>query len=495
MRYPRTAALLGLALLMLALGPVVLLLGLLALAVPRVRAWLRPDRRAVVGWAGAVVVAAPLLVAVPGGWLPIVAGPGTEVTPAYVGRPALGDPAGPAPAPVPHVAPALFAGPLGESPRVRSRWYGLAGCQDLAVDTHHRLVTLCGGPGRPVLRLLDPGSLRQLASKDLPGRAGLACPGVFFADDAGHVVVATTDQQLLTVGTADAQGDSELTTTASVDLSGALPDDDCVTGLRPDPQGHVWFASHDGRVGIVADGRPRTVDVGDELDRPLVTSTSSAYVAGGDGLHKVAVLGGRPVAVWSTPYDGADPGAAPVVLPSGAVAVATDRDPRLEVTVLRSDTGAVVCRTPLFGDGSSTDGGLVATGDGRDAVLVTNGQGYGGPLTTVLGRTTTGGIARVDVRDGRCVHTWTSDLDAPSGAPAVSPPVGLAYAVTKRHSWWGVDAWYVTALDLRTGRAVWARRVGLGVLRDNHHAAPALGPDGSLYVPVLGGFLRVHDRS
>jgi hypothetical protein len=216
---------------------------------------------------------------------------------------------------------------------------------------------------------------------------------------------------------------------------------------------------------------------------------------GSDGLHKVAVRGGTPVVVWNAAYDdGGRPGGAPVVLPSGLVAVPADRDPRLQVVVHRSDTGKVVCRTELFDDGSAA-GGLVATGDGRDAVLVTNGAGYGGPLATVLGRTTSGGIARVDVRGGECLRTWTSDLDAPSGAPAVSPGVGLAYAVTKRHSWWGVDGWYVTALDLRTGRAVWARRIGLGVLRDNHRARPALGPDGSLYVPVLGGFVRVHDRS
>jgi hypothetical protein len=364
------------------------------------------------------------------------------------------------------------------------------------VDTRHRLVTLCSGPGDPVLRLLDPTGLRQLASKELPGRGGLPCPGVFFLDAAGRVVVATADQRLLTLGTADAEGDPDLTTTATVDLAPALPDDDCVTGLRPDPQGHVWFSSYGGRVGVVAGGEARTVDVGDELDRPLVTSTASAYVAGSEGLHKVALRGGRPVMVWNVGYDaGGSAGAAPVVLPSGAVAVAVDRDPRLQVVVRRSDTGKVVCRTEVFGDGGATDGGFVATADGRDAVLVANGEGYDGPLATVLGRSTAGGIARVDVEGGRCVRSWTTDVAVPSGAPAVSPQVGLAYAVTKRASWWGVDAWYVTALDLRTGRPVWARRIGLGLLRDNHHGSPTTGPDGSLYVPVLGGFIRVHDRS
>ena len=90
--------------------------------------------------------------------------------------------------------------------------------------------------------------------------------------------------------------------------------------------------------------------------------------------------------------------------------------------------------------------------------------------------------------------TESTDLDAPSGAPAISAEAGLAYVYTKRHSWLGVNAWYLTAVDLDTGRAVWARRTGLGVLRDNHHGAVALGPDGAAYVPVLGGFVRVRDR-
>lgn len=495
MRYARVAVVAVLALLFLALGPVVLLVAVAALAVPRVRAWARPDRTAVVATAGAAVLLVGALVVVPGGWLPILAGPGTAVTPAYLGRPALGRPAGPLPPPPAHVAPALFAGPLGETPRVRSRWYGVGRCRDLAVDSRHRLVTLCGGPGDPVLRLLDPTGLRQLAAKELPDGGGLPCPGVFFVDAADRVVVATADQHLVTLATADAEGAPDLTAVASVDLGPALPDGDCVTGLRPDPQGHVWFASHDGRVGV-AGAEPRTVDVGDRIERPLVTSTASAYVAGSEGLHKVAVRGGRPVVVWNARYDaGGSAGAAPVVLPSGAVAVAVDRDPRLQVVVRRSATGTVVCRTEVFGDGGTTDGGLVGTADGRDAVLVTNGQGYDGPLATVLGRSTPGGIARIDVRDGRCARTWTADVAAPSGAPVVSPQVGLAYAVTKRGSWWGVDAWYVTALDLRTGRPVWARRIGLGLLRDNHHATPALGPDASLYVPVLGGLVRLHDRT
>ena len=113
----------------------------------------------------------------------------------------------------------------------------------------------------------------------------------------------------------------------------------------------------------------------------------------------------------------------------------------------------------------------------------------------LLGRTTSRGIARVDVVEGKCRVTWTIDMNAPSGAPAVSVEDGFAYVWTKRHSWLGVDAWYLSALDLRTGRLVWARRTGLNPLVDNHGGAVALGPDRSAYVPVLGGIVRVADRT
>ena len=99
-----------------------------------------------------------------------------------------------------------------------------------------------------------------------------------------------------------------------------------------------------------------------------------------------------------------------------------------------------------------------------------------------------------DGADGECRVAWTTDLDAPSGVPAVSVRDGIVYAYVKRHSWLGVDAWYLAALDLETGRLLWAERTGLGVLRDNHHGEITLGPGRSAYVPVLGGLVRVRDR-
>ncbi len=390
------------------------------------------------------------------------------MTPAYVGRPAIvagdGD----------------VAAPLGESPRLRTRSYGVSDCTRIGFDPHGRLVTACGS----VLRLLDPDSLRQLASKDLPDD----CPLVFAV--AGDGVLVGAGDQLLTIATADAEGDPDLTTAAAVDL----PDTGCPTGVGADRRGRAWFSSADGRVGLVDGDRVRTLDLDDTVDRPLTVTDDAVYVAGAHGLHKVIAARGRPMLAWTSAYDGGERGSAPVVLPSGQVAVADDRSPRLQVVVHRGDTGAVSCRVELFDDDhSSTDGG--------------HGRGRGRAAGAQLPRVRRPAVHRArphhrpaaspgsSVAGDECRVDWESDLDAPSGAPAVSTDAGLAYAYTKRHSWLGADAWYLTALDLRTGHAVWARRTGLGLLRDNHGGAVALGPDGTAYVPVLGGFVSVRDRS
>ena len=57
-----------------------------------------------------------------------------------------------------------------------------------------------------------------------------------------------------------------------------------------------------------------------------------------------------------------------------------------------------------------------------------------------------------------------------------------------------MSAWYLTAIDARTGKTAWSVRTGTGSLFNNHYAAVTLGPDGSAYVATLGGMVRVRDR-
>ena len=70
---------------------------------------------------------------------------------------------------------------------------------------------------------------------------------------------------------------------------------------------------------------------------------------------------------------------------------------------------------------------------------------------------------------------------------------GLLYAYTKPPRADGVDAWYVTAIDLRTGATRWSRLTGTGTQWNNHYSSIYLGPDGTLYVATLAGLIRMKD--
>lgn len=467
MRFARTIVLVGVALVSWAFGPGVLLVGALALLHPRVRSWLRPTRRALLIGAATLVVLAGAVWLVPDGWVRIPPGPGALATPAYVGRPTLG----------------AGLGPSGESPQVDTRFYGLAGCERLEPVADGRLVTVCGGQ-EPVLRLVDATSLRQVGALRLPGSG---CVGRLSVR-ADRVVVSSA-QQVLSIGLPG------LDVHRTVDLAGRLAAGDCVVGLAQDGD-RSWFVSDAGVVGTItgtASGtRIASLDLGEGVAWPLAVSGRAAYVAGETAVHRIDLRAGRPVVAWTERYDSGRPGSAPVPLPGGLVATAINRDPRLQVVVRDEADGAVHCRAEVFDDGEgSADGGLVAAENG---VVVQNAHGYDGPRSTLLGRNASRGIARVEVVGDECRVAWTSDLDAPSGVPAVAPGRGIVYLGTKRHSWLGVDAWYLSALDLRTGRLVWAQRAGLGALFDSDRGAITLAP-GAAYLPVLGGLVRVADRA
>lgn len=543
-RYGRTIALVGTAVAYLLVGPLVPLLVLVLVAIPRTRRrlwpWLKPTRRVVAAWAGALVVVVAVPVAAPDGWFPIPPGGGSLVTPSYVGRAVRAQPIDLDVPQHPGLAPNgrssmhndawasdAYAGPgpTGDSPEVDTAWYGVEECATLAFDEHERIVALCGDLSGPTLHVIDPDSMRTLVTKDLPARTGDSgkkpwqdlCGGsYFYLDDQDRAVLATTDRRILVVATDDGEGDPDLTTEAGYDLSGAVPDDDCLIALMPDWDGRIWWVTSHGLVGTVTDRggeEPvvRTLDLGEEVANSLATDADGGvYVVTVEALYKLVAddRSQMPVARWRAPYDrGSEQkpgqlsqgsGTTPTVLPDGLVAITDNADGRMNVVFLRTADGREVCRSPVFtDDGSATDNSLVSVGDG--GVVVENNHGYAGPWSTLLGRTTESGFARVDVvedaADGACEVVWTSDETGPTSVAKVSLETGLVYAYTKRSSRWGVSAWYLTAIDARTGRTAFAVRTGLGTLLNNHYAAVTLAPDGSAFVATLAGLVRVRDRT
>ncbi len=406
-------------------------------------------------------------------------------------------------------------GPLGKDPRVDTSWFGLEECATLAFDADGRIVAMCGDLRGPLLRVLDPESMRPLATRRLPDRPDVEgkaawenlCAGAYFyLDPDDRAVVATTDRRILQVETSDERGRPVLEVARTFDVSDVVPRGDCLVALMPDWSGRIWFATQDGRVGAVdpRTGRATVRDLGEEVANSLAVDATGVYVVTVRALYKVrADRAGKPVVAWRATYDhgsglkpgqlSAGSGTTPTVLPGGRVAITDNADPRMNVVFLDTTTGRTICRAPVFGEGeSASDNSLVSVGDG--GVVVENNYGYGGPDSTMLGRTTSPGIARVDLDGDSCRVAWTSDEVAPTSVPKASLDNGLAYFYTKRPNRWGVAAWYLTALDVRTGTTVWSVRTGLGLFLNNHYAAITLAPDGSAYVATLGGMVRVRDR-
>jgi hypothetical protein len=177
---------------------------------------------------------------------------------------------------------------------------------------------------------------------------------------------------------------------------------------------------------------------------------------------------------------------------NGMVAITDNADP-MNVVVLDRRSGAEVCRAPVFERGASaTDNSLIMAGN---AIVVENNHGYTGPGATQNGGSTAPGIERVDydVAARTCTKVWRSEERSPTVVPKLSLANGLVYVYTKEPQSDGDDVWYLTALDFRTGRTVFKAFAGEGLGHNNNYAPITLGPDGSAYVGVLGGLVRLAD--
>ena len=460
--------------------------------------FLRPGLRPVHPWRvlGVGVLAAGLLVGVvlipQSGRFGIPTGIGVLTSPGYEGRPALTRPLEVAALPAhPHLAPSgrnsmhndaaatdAYAGPgpVGNQPRVRTAWYGVKECATLTFQRDGDIVGLCGDRTGPTLALIDPQTMRLRTQRRLPPRPDIGgsalqniCGGAYsYLDARDRAVVATSDRTISVFG-------PTLRSLDTWSVESEVPATDCLIALMPDWAGNVWFASKGGVVGFV---EPRTGKVisrslGEGVYNSFAADESGVYVVSDRALYKFAAAPGRIGQVWRSRYDRGShqkpgqlsqgSGTTPTLLTNGTVAITDNADPQMHVVMINAETGSRVCSASVFPDeASATENSLVGLGD---AVVVENNHGYRGPWSTMLGRAPRGGLARVDAD---CKVAWTSEVVAPTSVPKASLATGLVHVYEKRRNLWGVNAWYFTGIDARTGRTVFRSGldmfvVGLGV--------------------------------
>lgn len=415
-----------------------------------------------------------------------------------------------------------IAGPLGNDPEVTSTLFARE-CGSVAFDSDGRIVTVCVGLDRPVLAILDPVTLETIAAMPLPPRRAdggnpftdFSGGGYFYLDHKDRAVLPTTEGHLYTVAV---RGDS-LELVSDIDLTPEIGNGKVISVL-PDWKNRIWFATKDGVVGWT-DRRGTIVsrDVGEVISNSFaVGQGAGVFIVTDAAMYRFeagAGGSGEPEIVWRKAYPNTGTkkpgqtsegsGTTPTLLTKRYVAIADNGDPMGIVVMDRRrkpERKRIVCRIEVLGRGTgSTDQSL--TGIGR-SLMVENNYGYSGVTSVENGASTTPGLERVDIKPpqrlGRnparnCVRRWRSEEIAPSVVPKLSLGAGLVYTYTKPELESGTDAWYFTALDWRDGDTVFKQLAGYGLGYNNNYAPVSIGPDGTAYVGVLGGLVRIADRS
>lgn len=409
------------------------------------------------------------------------------------------------------------SGPLGRNLKMNTATYGVSECATIAFDTLGRIVGLCGGLQGFAMSLIDPVTLHKIASYTTSTRDFTKlqnpftdlCGGTYFyLDKQNRAWVLTTKKQIIELQVT-ATGFTLLHT---YDAAAALPDGDCMIATMPDWSGRIFFATQQARVGVInpTTGVIKTLQFKGDIVANSISGdeTGSIYVATDHRLASVAADAvGAPFVRWQTTYDrgtqkkpgqlSQGTGTTPALIGKDLIAITDNAEPRMHVQFYYrtgAKAGQRICEAPVFAAGASDTENSLTVADGN-SVIVENNYGYLGPQSTILGKTSAPGVAKVVLTpQNTCQVAWTNPIVAPTSVPKISWGNGLLYVYSKPGSTNLLDdSWYFTAIDARTGKTVWKQRTGNGIQWNNHYASIYLGPDGAAYLSSLMGLMRFKD--
>ncbi len=413
-----------------------------------------------------------------------------------------------------------WGGPLGNDPQVDSeQFHPLVGnCVSAVLDSEGRLISTCVTPFGVTLVARDPASLEVLAREKITHWLPIGNKfggGVYFhLDNEDRVLLASNTPAIETWELRGDANNLEWHRDSSIYLGDALDavraEEHRVIDVQPDWSGNYWFITRGGLVGV-ADRSGETIRVlplqGEGIDNAIAVNSKGVFVASDHAMYRFGLdEEGDPQVVWRATYDrgsapkpgtmGHGTGTTPTLLDERYVAITDNADGRINVVVYaqeqEQENAAPLCMVPVFGaDRGTSENSMVAIGD---SVLVENNFGYRGPYENIDSEP---GLARirVDGARGECFIAWENKtLRAPSSVPKASLANGLVYVYTRDEANpQDLHAWYLTAVDVRTGEVVFKVLTGVGRKFNNHYGSISITPDGSAYIGTMGGVVRVWD--
>ena len=413
---------------------------------------------------------------------------------------------------------------LGLDPKVLTRLYGI--CSTPRLDSKGRVVTLCldvqteAVPGLRLV-LLDGNTLDLLAERrvdDAPFGtvSGGEVPGGSYPhiDAQDRVITVSLENQFNTFEVGEnPDGSLRWDLTESIDLSPFLEEDDVLFDAAPDFGGTVWFASKLARIGYIdpVTGDISTMDLtGERVENGVAIGEDGVFIVTSAAGYRFEVdpVTEQPVYTWREGYE-VDPDPKPGVLSRGSGGTVTlmGRDlivypdnavDQVSLLVLRRDRDfagdRLICQVPLFEAGASAvDVSPIGYGH---SIVVANFFGAPDILEIPADHTTLApGLTRIDVRPdySGCDIVWDNDEIRSTTPAKLSTVTGLIYTFRQRLEEEPVDAWYMTAVDFRTGAIAFDVLVGTGTLHTNGGLTTAIGRNGAVYQANIGGIVRIID--
>ncbi|MDB3856348.1 hypothetical protein N9284_02535 [Halieaceae bacterium] len=418
-----------------------------------------------------------------------------------------------------------WPGPMGNELEVSTKQFHriLGSCVSQTFDSQGRMIGTCVTPFGVTLVARDPETLKILARQSITRWLPIGqkfSGGVYFhLDHEDRVLLATNSLEIqrwvLVTEDGEYRWQLEQSIAIAETLNSIRNEKHLVIDVIPDWQGNYWFITRAGLVGMIdrqgESGQAVALNDGSRnegIDNALAVSENGVFVVSDQAMYNFER--GRDGAIrqqWREAYDrgqapklgtmGHGSGTTPTLMANDYVAITDNADGQINVIVYAQKTrdgSQLVCKQGVFPEGKGTsENSMAVVGNG---LIVENNYGYFGPKNTPNAEP---GIARVNVLadQQRCELAWENlKISSPSAVPKVSLANGLVYLYTRdENNPDDLHAWYFTAVDVETGKVVYKQLTGVGWLFNNHYGSITLSPDGTAYVGMMGGLVKIKDGS